>query len=199
MVSGQYDRSLAFKIKQWVANGGTLITLKTATEWAVRSEMVKEKLRTLTTKVDSASLAKRGRINYEDASASEGSKTTGGTMFEADLDITHPIGFGYKNRKITLYRNNNTLLEPSVSPYNTVVQYTEKPYLTGYVHPQTLKRISGSAGVIIAPEGTGRIVLFSDNPNFRGIWYGTEKMFLNAIFFGSIIAAPNPFGAEKEN
>ena len=119
-------------------------------------------------------------------------------MFEADLDITHPIGYGYKNRKITLYRNNNTLLEPSVSPYNTVVQYTEKPYLTGYVHPQTLKRISGSAGVIIAPEGNGRIVLFSDNPNFRGIWYGTEKMFLNAIFFGSIIAAPNPFGAEKE-
>jgi hypothetical protein len=198
MVSGQYDRSLAYKIKQWVANGGTLITLKTATEWAVRNEIVREKLRSPNSKTDSVLLAKRGRINYEDASASEGSKNTGGTMFEADLDITHPIGYGYKNRKITLYRNNNTLLEPSVSPYNTVVQYTEKPYLTGYVHPQTLKRISGSAGVIIAPEGSGRTVLFSDNPNFRGIWYGTEKMFLNAIFFGSIIAAPNPFGAEKE-
>lgn len=198
MVSGQYDRSLAYKIKQWVANGGTLITLKTATEWAVRNEIVREKLRSPNSKTDSVLLAKRGRINYEDASASEGSKNTGGTMFEADLDITHPIGYGYKNRKITLYRNNNTLLEPSVSPYNTVVQYTEKPYLTGYVHPQTLKRISGSAGVIIAPEGSGRTVLFSDNPNFRGIWYGTEKMFMNAIFFGSIIAAPNPFGAEKE-
>jgi hypothetical protein len=164
MVSGQYDRSLAYKIKQWVANGGTLITLKTATEWAVRNEIVREKLRSPNSKTDSVLLAKRGRINYEDASASEGSKNTGGTMFEADLDITHPIGYGYKNRKITLYRNNNTLLEPSVSPYNTVVQYTEKPYLTGYVHPQTLKRISGSAGVIIAPEGSGRTVLFSIIP-----------------------------------
>ncbi len=198
MVSGQYDRSLAPKIKQWVANGGTLITLKTATEWAIRNDIAKEKLRSLTSKNDSVLLAKRGRINYEDAAASEGSKNTGGTMFEADLDITHPIGFGYKNRKITLYRNNNTLLEPSASPYNTVVQYTEKPYLTGYVHPQTLKRISGSAGVIVASEGSGRTVLFSDNPNFRGVWYGTEKMFLNAIFFGSIITAPNPFGGEKE-
>lgn len=197
MVSGQYDRSLAPKIKQWVANGGTLITLKTATEWAIRNDVAKEKLRN-TAKADSIALSKRGRINYEDAAATEGSKNTGGTMFEADLDITHPIGFGYTNRKITLYRNNNTLLEPSASPYNTVVQYTEKPYLTGYVHPQSLKKISGSAGVVISPEGSGRTVLFSDNPNFRGIWYGTEKMFFNAIFFGANISAPNPSGGEKE-
>lgn len=197
IVSGQYDRSLASKIKQWVANGGTLITLKTATEWAINNDIAREKLRT-NAKADSVALTKRGRINYEDASATEGSKNTGGTMFEADLDITHPIGFGYNNRKITLYRNNNTLLEPSASPYNTVVQYTDKPYLTGYVHPQTLKKIAGSAAVIIAPQGSGRTVLFSDNPNFRGIWYGTEKLFLNALFFGSNISAPNPFGAEKE-
>ncbi|MEZ4905159.1 MAG: hypothetical protein R2822_27130 [Spirosomataceae bacterium] len=197
MVSGQYDRVLATKIKQWVANGGTLITLKTASEWAIKSDIVKEKLRT-TIKADSLALTKRGRINYEDASATEGSKNTGGTMFEADLDITHPIGFGYSNRKITLYRNNNTLLEPSANPYNTVVQYTQKPYLTGYVHPESLKKISSSAAVLVATEGSGRTILFSDNPNFRGIWYGTEKMFLNALFFGNNISAPNPFGAEKE-
>lgn len=195
LVSGQYDRALAPKIKQWVASGGTLVTLKTASEWAIRSDIVKEKLR-VNTKADSAALAKRGRINYEDAVASEGSKNTGGTIFEADLDITHPIGFGYKNRKIALYRNNNTFLEPSASPYNTVVQYSDKPYLTGYVHPQSLKKISSSAAVVVAPEGSGRVILFSDNPSFRGIWYGTEKMFFNALFFGANITIPNPMGGE---
>ncbi len=150
----------------------------------------------MNTKADSAALAKRGRINYEDAVASEGSKNTGGTIFEADLDITHPIGFGYKNRKIALYRNNNTFLEPSASPYNTVVQYSDKPYLTGYVHPQSLKKISSSAAVVVAPEGSGRVILFSDNPSFRGIWYGTEKMFFNALFFGANITIPNPMGGE---
>ncbi|MFN4146010.1 MAG: M14 family zinc carboxypeptidase [Runella sp.] len=196
MVSGNYDRTLSTKIKQWVAAGGTLITFKTATEWAIRNDLTKEKLRPLIAKTDSASLPKR-RINYEDAAAAEGSKNTGGTMFEADLDITHPIGYGYRNRKITLYRNNNTLLEPSASPYHTVVQYTDKPYLTGYVHPQTLKKISSSAGVLVAPEGSGRVILFADNPNFRGIWYSTNKLFLNAIFFGANISSPNPFGHEK--
>ena len=26
-----------------------------------------------------------------------------------------------------------------------------------------------------------------DNPNFRGVWYGTNKLFANALFFGSAI------------
>lgn len=194
MVSGQYDRSLAPKIKQWVANGGTLITLKTATEWALKNDIAHETLRIRNISDSSKNI----RVNYEDAAANEGSQNTGGTMFEADIDITHPIGFGYKNRKITLYRNGNTLLEPSKNPYSTVVQYSDKPWLTGYVHPQTLKKISGSAGVLVSPEGSGRTILFADNPNFRGVWYGTEKMFLNAIFFGANISTPTPFGAKEE-
>jgi len=49
----------------------------------------------------------------------------------------------------------------------------------------------------LSPEGQGRVILFSDNPNFRGTWYGTNKMFLNALFFGSLISSPANFGAEE--
>jgi hypothetical protein len=32
-----------------------------------------------------------------------------------------------------------------------------------------------------------------DDPNFRGFWYGTNKLFLNALFFGSVVeATPAP-------
>jgi Zinc carboxypeptidase len=194
LVSGQYDKALAPKIKQWVANGGTLITLKTASDWAIRQEIVREKLRVLP-RADSTAAARKIRLNYEDASAYEGARATGGAIFEADLDLTNPIGYGYSDRKLALYRNNNTLIEPSASAYNTVVQYSAKPWLVGYVHPQTLAKIAQSAAVVVAPEGAGRSVLFADNPNFRGIWYGTSKMFLNALFFGALLSPPNPFGA----
>ncbi|TAF97733.1 MAG: zinc carboxypeptidase [Runella sp.] len=199
MVSGQYpsDKALASKLKQWVNNGGTLITTKTATEWAIRNDLTREKLR-LSTKTDSLLTARRGRINYEDAVAAEGSKSTGGSIYEADLDITHPLGFGYSSRKIALYRNNNTFLGPSTSPSNTVVLYAEKPLLTGYVHPQSLRKISASAGILAHADGAGRIILFADNPNFRGIWYGTNKLFLNALFFGPQIVSPIPNFAEKD-
>ncbi|EJF10172.1 hypothetical protein [Pontibacter sp. BAB1700] len=28
----------------------------------------------------------------------------------------------------------------------------------------------------------------TDNPNFRAFWFGTNKLFLNSIFFGQIIS-----------
>jgi hypothetical protein len=199
MVSGQYpsDKILANKLKTWVAAGGTLITMKTASEWAIRNDLVKEKLRT-NTKADSVAMAKRGRVNFEDAAALDGAKGTGGAAFEADLDITHPLGWGYLNRKIALYRNNNTILETSNIAFNTVVAYSSKPLLTGYVHPQTLQKIAGSAGVLVNTDGAGRVILFADNPNFRGVWFGTSKLFLNALFFGSQITAPFTWLGEEK-
>jgi hypothetical protein len=35
--------------------------------------------------------------------------------------------------------------------------------------------------------GSGKVIVMTDNPNFRAFWYGTNKLFLNAIFFGSTI------------
>jgi hypothetical protein len=34
------------------------------------------------------------------------------------------------------------------------------------------------------------VVLFADNPNFRGSWYGTNRLFLNALFLGQHIQVP---------
>ena len=50
--------------------------------------------------------------------------------------------------------------------------------------------LKGAASLIVSDSGSGRVVLFADNPNFRGSWYGTNKLFLNAIFFGANISVP---------
>jgi hypothetical protein len=38
----------------------------------------------------------------------------------------------------------------------------------------------------------------TDNPNFRGYWYGGNKLFLNALFFGSVIQPVRPRGGDDE-
>ncbi len=43
---------------------------------------------------------------------------------------------------------------------------------------------------MVGAEGNGKVIFFADNPNFRGTWYGTNKLFLNALFFGSHINVP---------
>ena len=197
LVGGNYaalDKTSAQKIKAWVSNGGTLITQKGGSEWAIKQEIIKEKLRE--TKPDSS--RNKARITYEDITASEGAKQTGGAVFEAELDISSPIGFGFTNKKMAIYRNNNTILERSIGAANSVLVYAPNPRICGYVHPESLRKISNSAAINLSYEGSGRVILFSDNPNFRGTWFGTNKLFLNALFFGSNISLGGGFGAEEE-
>ena len=61
----------------------------------------------------------------------------------------------------------------------------------GYVHATTLKKMRNNPSILIGQEGVGRVVLFADEPNFRGAWYGTNKLFLNALFYGSLINVPS--------
>ncbi len=83
------------------------------------------------------------------------------------------------------------MLEVSENPYSTVIKYDAKPLLNGYVHPRTLKKIANSAGLLTHKVGQGNVILFADNPNFRGTWLGTSKLFFNALFLGSTLDTPD--------
>jgi hypothetical protein len=192
MVGGNYpaEKPITEKIKSWVQSGGTLITLKSANEWVIKQGLVKEKLIPIDT------IKNPKRVDFELAGDTEGAKQIGGAIFQVDLDITNPIGFGYTDRKVSVYRNGRTFLQPSKTAYNTIAQYTPTPLIGGYIHKTDIKRVANSAAVLYSPEGQGRVIMFADNPNFRGTWYGTNKMFLNALFFGSLISLPNNFGEE---
>ena len=193
MVSGAYnllDKSSVDKIKAWVQNGNTLITIKSGAEWAIKNGFTKFKLA-----VDSTTT--KGRLDYDRASDMEGAKALGGSIFSIDLDTTHPIGYGFSKRKVSVYKNNSTFFQNSTSAYSTIAQYTNTPLVGGYLHPNSLKMIKNSPSILVGAEGSGRVILFADEPNFRGTWYGTNKLFLNALFLGSIMTAPGADYSEE--
>ena len=195
MVSGAYnflDKNSVDKIKAWVQNGNTLITIKSGADWAIKNGFTKFKLA-----VDSSTT--KGRFDYDRASDMEGAKALGGSIFSIDLDTTHPIGYGFSKRKVSVYKNNSTFFQNSTSAYNTIAQYTNTPLVGGYLHPNSLKMIKNSPSILVGAEGSGRVILFADEPNFRGTWYGTNKLFLNALFLGSIMAAPGADYSEEED
>ena len=187
MVSGNYallDKTSIDKIKAWVQNGNTLITIKSGAEWAIKNGLTKHKL--ITDSVFSST-----RQYYDRAVEIEGAKVLGGSIFKVDLDTTHPIGYGYSNKFVSVFKNSLTFFQKSTNPYNTVAQYLNEPLVGGYVHPTTLKKMRNNPSILIGQEGLGRVVLFADEPNFRGAWYGTNKLFLNALFYGQLINVPS--------
>lgn len=181
--SGFYSslgESTVDRIKQWVREGGTLITLRSATSWAISSKFVNEKF------ADGPKRETPERMDYVTAGDFGGSNAIGGSMYMTDVDITHPLAFGYTSRELPVYRNHTIFMAPSSNPYSTVVKYIENPLLAGYVHKDNLKAIGGTASLITSRMGGGNVIMFADNPNFRGMWYGTNKLFLNAIFLGNL-------------
>ncbi|MEM9933016.1 MAG: M14 metallopeptidase family protein [Bacteroidota bacterium] len=185
MVSGRYnaltqDQQVA--IQNWVSAGNTLITQRTATQWVIGQGWVDE---TLLSSADTS--RKKVRKPYGQAPEILGATAIGGTIFEVDLDLTHPLAFGFTQSTIPFYKNNTVIMEVGKSPYNTVAAYTENPLISGYVSEKNLKRVAKAAAVQVSRIGGGRAILFADNPNFRGTWWGSQRMMLNAIFLGSTI------------
>ncbi len=188
LVSGTYSQiseKEIKKIKDWVSKGNTLVTIGSASSWAIKKEIVSESL--VETKKDSVFSRKR----YIDAREYIGREAIGGSILSVDLDLTHPLAFGYRDKSIPVYKNNNVFLRKSESQYSSVALYSDDPHIDGYISKNNMeKNIKGSASLIVSSIGSGRVVLFADNPNFRGTWYGTNKLFLNAIFFGANISVP---------
>jgi hypothetical protein len=74
---------------------------------------------------------------------------------------------------------------PSTDIYANVSLYDSNPLLSGYISDGNLKKLSGTANVIADRVGSGSVIYFADNPNFRSFWKSTQRMTLNAIFFGN--------------
>jgi GNAT superfamily N-acetyltransferase len=118
-----------------------------------------------------------------------------GAIFAVDLDLTHPLAYGYDDPRLAVFRDDARVLAPSSNPYENVGLYTARPLLAGYASADNVQRIAGSAAVLAARVGEGTLVRFADDPAFRGTWYGTEKMLLNALFFGPLVKRTEQPGA----
>ena len=194
MVSGDYKftKKQQGKISNWVKKGNTLITIGTASKWAIDKKLVKEKLTNAkdSTQKDTSKIAERKP--YVEAEENIGKESVGGIILKADLDITHPLAFGYNDKSIPVYKNNTVWLAPSKNSYATVAKYAADPHIDGFITKKNMEEnLKPSASLIVSKLGSGRVVMFADNPNFRGSWYGTNRLFLNALFLGDKIEVPS--------
>lgn len=184
MVTGGYgDLSERAKsdLKEWVRAGGHLIIKRGAVNWArseglLNAEPVEQEER------------ETGRIPYVDLQNTRGAQVLGGSIFFGKLDVTHPLAYGYRSEDLHVFRNTTNFLQQTTNPYATPLYLTDNPLVSGYISSENLEAIGGTASIIVSGYGSGTVTGFVDNPNFRAFWYGTNKLFANAVFFGDTIS-----------
>lgn len=180
------------EIRTWIRGGGTLVAIRGAASWAAENELTPNiGPPGVGRPVDEEPGDDEDRRDYADADDLLGASAIGGSIWEADLDTTHPLGFGYVSRFLPVWRDHSFFFEPSANRFSTVAKLVdEDPHLSGYISAENRTRLAGSPSVLADGLGQGTVVLLVDNPNFRGYWRGTNRLFLNAVFFGDHIEVP---------
>jgi len=190
MVDGRYsdisERGVE-NLTRWTQSGGTIIAIKDAIRWAKTNNLADVTYLTESENGETEDGNNETRP-YAKLSEDRGAQFIGGTIFENRLDLTHPLGYGFNRSEIPVFRNSTLFLQKGENPYSTPLSYTDSPLLSGYVSEENLNKLSGTAGIIVSSPGRGTSISMVDNPNFRAFWYGTNKLFANAIFFGQTIS-----------
>ena len=130
-----------------------------------------------------------------------------GSMIAARSDQQHWLTFGTDDLIPVLYANNPILMTGgnAEAPIRIgelikndeveearALNWSQIPKgfdlnvrMSGLVWPEASQRIANSAYLTREKIGKGQVILFSGEPNFRGSTIGTNRIWLNAVIYGS--------------
>lgn len=182
LADGSYralTKSTQDNIRDWISSGGTVIALEGAATWATGAGLAQVKLR----KMDPSSAL----LPYDQLDEAWRSSSIPGSIFMNQIDLTHPLGWGYQRREIPVFRRGNDFWDFPENKQAAPLTYTASPYLSGFVPSRIMPKAGLSAGIVVNQIGRGRVICFADNPVFRAFWFGSNRLLMNAIWFGRLI------------
>ncbi|KAA6329383.1 hypothetical protein EZS27_021808 [termite gut metagenome] len=173
-------------LKEWVANGGTLIASGKAHAWMNQSGICSIKTVDASFKEDSTAY----RMYAEQSEANAGNAISG-VILNCTLDPSHPVGWGFDQTVIPVIKDNNIIFKKDANPYASPLRYTSDPVLSGFLSVKNKGLLQNTPTMFAKPYGLGAVIVFADDMNFRSYWFGTSKLFLNAVFFGECLKKEN--------
>ena len=179
------------RLRNWVRSGGAVVAIGAASRWAGAELLGREAEAEdaaagagdagASEDADASGTAERHR--YADYRDQRAEQLMAGTIVGAELDLTHPLAYGYKRPALAVIRTGELVLPPSSNPFENVALYQDPPRLSGWISPENQRRLAGKPAVIASRMGRGVVIQLLDNPNFRAYFYGSNRLFLNSIFF----------------
>jgi hypothetical protein len=109
-----------------------------------------------------------------------------GSHFDALLDRTHWLTYGYDVPRLTALVSGEAFLTLTRQGTNVAVFPPSGPIRrAGFTWPGNTERLLRNTALVIEePLGQGHVVLFANEPMFRGWWRAMDRLVLNAVLLG---------------
>jgi hypothetical protein len=115
-----------------------------------------------------------------------------GSVLRVSVDNSTPLAYGFDRQADMFFDDSPAFtLEPGAAAdgVKVVAWYeTDAPLRSGWAWGQSF--LKGSAAVVDAPLGQGRVLLFGPEITFRAQSHGTFKFLFNSIYFGAATPIP---------
>jgi len=165
------------RLKDWVERGGTLITVGTAGDWAIASELASGF-------IPDSTQAASADADYSPYSRSSHDRVSGAVL-KASLNLDHPLTYGFERDEFFTLKTKSGGFPQLAQENGVVLQTLSGEPVDGYVPERLRSQLEDNRLIVSVNRGRGSIVLFSESPTFRGYYLAPGRILTNAIFFGA--------------
>ena len=168
------------KLKEWIQAGGTIVATESAVDFFTKDKSGLTGIE-LSSPARDTSIASK-YLKYSDREAYRGKKRVPGAALRGQIDNSHPLAFGMSQDLYTLCFRSSAF-KPS-SSFATVGHYHKNAQdllASGYASQDNLDHLAGKTFAAVQNMGRGKIVLLSNNTQYRMFWRGPSRMMQNAV------------------
>ncbi len=189
-------------LRQWVQNGGVLLTLGNATRYAVSgsSPLLASRIEPKAQVDDLVPLAQdKGTIiaDHEDLQRYVRNPKTSpdwvaGVLLRADVDQEHWLTAGIHTELHSIFTGADMYAPLRITDGRNVVNFSNKEQVlaSGYMWQENHEQVAHKPLVMVQPQGRGMVISFTQEPNYRAYMDGMHVLLMNAIFRASAYATP---------
>jgi hypothetical protein len=179
-------------LRDWMGDGGTLITMAGSTGWATRAELL-----------STTAERRGGRPVGEEAEEpetpaqpidyleqivpdDESPEAVPGAILRVVLDTDHWLSAGTDGEIGALVDGSRVFSPIKLDDGTNVGRYAELEglVLSGVVWEEARPQLASKAFLVHEPVGDGQIIAFAEDPNYRAYAEATQLLFMNAVLLG---------------
>jgi hypothetical protein len=186
---GNWSQTEADALEDYVRQGGTVIAVGGSIRWLQSNGLCEVETNQIETEEDQPA------AEYADASELAALQNVAGLFLETDVDVSHPLGYGFPDQTVPVFRTYPTSYAQPKVAYRLAAVYRDQ--IAGYLSESNKANLMASSSVWAEPMGRGNIICLADESVFRGYIRSSERFLTNAMLLGPTLEIPRAVRGEN--